>query len=294
MAIADSVYERRSRLATTFSYLQRNPSLLFGGLLFFTLIGAALVAHVVYDTSLSQPLSVMPSQPPSAELPFGSDTQGRDLFASIARGTLLTLGIGLLAGSIGLTFGGALGFIAGFFGGWVDTVVKLFVDVLLTVPALLVLVIIASAVGELPPLGMALVIALLAWRRPARQIRTQVLILREAGFVKTARISGRGPFAIIFKEILPNLLPFLAASFTVAVSAAILASVGLEALGLGSQSVPTLGMTIFWMMNFSALMLGMWWWVLTPIAVLIILFVSLYLITAGLDELANPRLRRRA
>jgi peptide/nickel transport system permease protein len=278
----------------TWGYMRRNPSLLIGSLMFVALIGTAIVAHFVYDVSQYQPLSVMPSQPPSAELPFGSDTQGRDLFASVARGTVLTLGIGLIAGGLGLLIGGTLGFISGYFGGWVDTTIKLVVDVLLTVPALLVLVIVASAVGELPPMGMAFVIALLAWRRPARQIRSQVLVLRNAGFVQTARISGCGPFTIIFKEILPNLLPFLAASFTVAVSAAILASVGLEALGLGSQNAPTLGMTVFWMMNFSALMLGMWWWVLTPIAVLIILFVSLYLITAGLDELANPRLRRRA
>ena len=92
----------------------------------------------------------------------------------------------------------------------------------------------------------------------------------------------------------PNLLPFLVSSFVTAVSAAILASVGLEAMGLGPQNEPTLGMTIFWIMEFSAFLQGLWWWILPPVAILIVLFVGLYLVNAGLDELANPRLRRRA
>ena len=92
--------------------------------------------------------------------------------------------------------------------------------------------------------------------------------------------------------MMPNLLPFLGANLVVAMSQAVLASIGLEALGLGAPSEPTLGQTIYWMMNKSAFMLGMWWWIIEPIAMLIILFVGLFLLTAGLDEIANPRLRR--
>jgi peptide/nickel transport system permease protein len=293
--VAAAPASRRPRSRTVARYLRRNPSLPIGILLILALLAFSILGQLFYDTSLAAPLSVQASQPPSFEHPFGTDTQGRDLFAAIIIGTTLTLRIGLIAGGIGLFVGGVLGFVSAYFGGWVDAVIKLVIDVLLTVPALLVLVIVASAIsGTLDPTGMALVIAVLAWRRPARQIRTQVMVMRQAGFVRTAQISGCGPFTIIFREILPNLLPFLAASFIIAVSAAILASIGLEALGLGSQSVPTLGMTVFWMMQFSAVLLGMWWWVLAPITVLILLFVGLYLITAGLDELANPRLRKRA
>jgi len=277
------------------AYLRRNPSLVVGSAMLAALIAFSLVGQLVYDTSLAQPLSAPASEPPSWEHPFGTDSQGRDLLAAIIVGTFLTVRIGLIAGGLGLLVGGLLGFASAYFGGWVDALVRLAVDVLLTVPALLVLVIVASAVrGEITPTGMALIIALLAWRRPARQIRTQVLVMREAGYVRTAQISGRGPLGIIFGEIMPNLLPFLGASFVIAVSAAILAAIGLEAMGLGPQNDPTLGMTVYWMMKFSALMQGMWWWVFAPVAVLILLFVSLYLINAGLDELANPRLRTRA
>jgi peptide/nickel transport system permease protein len=97
---------------------------------------------------------------------------------------------------------------------------------------------------------------------------------------------------IIFRELLPNLLPYLAASLVGAVSSAILASIGLEALGLGPMDSPTIGMTIYWVIFHSALLLGMWWWFLPPILAIILLFLGLFGLSAGLDEWANPRLRR--
>jgi peptide/nickel transport system permease protein len=97
---------------------------------------------------------------------------------------------------------------------------------------------------------------------------------------------------IIVKEMIPNLLPYLGASFVGAVATAILASIGIEALGLGPMEAPTLGMTIYWVLYYAALLHGMWWWWAPPIIVIIIVFVGLFLISAGLDELANPRVRR--
>jgi peptide/nickel transport system permease protein len=96
---------------------------------------------------------------------------------------------------------------------------------------------------------------------------------------------------IIIRELMPNLLPYLAASFVGAVSAAILASIGLEALGLGPQNDPTLGMTIYWSMFYTSVIRGMWWWWAPPILVIVIIFMGLYMIAAGLDQIANPRLR---
>ena len=128
---------------------------------------------------------------------------------------------------------------------------------------------------------------------PARQIRAQALVLRGAPYVVMARLGGmRGP-EIVLREMLPNLLPFLMASFVLALAQAILASVGLEALGLGAQDEPTLGMTVYWMMSYSAFVRGFWWWIAAPIVALCLVFVALYLVTAGLDEIANPRLKRR-
>jgi peptide/nickel transport system permease protein len=201
----------------------------------------------------------------------------------------------MIAGSLGIIIGSVLGLVAAYVGGWLDQVITRSVDVLLTVPAILFLVMIAAVLQSgLSSFGMALIIAALAWRSPAREIRSQMLVLRSAGYVDMARLSGMGALRIIFLEIAPNLLPFIISSFVVAVSGAILASVGLEAMGLGPQNEPTLGMTIFWIINLSAFLQGLWWWILPPIVILVVLFVGLYLVNAGLDELANPRLRRRA
>jgi peptide/nickel transport system permease protein len=174
-------------------------------------------------------------------------------------------------------------------------VIRLIVDSLLTVPGLLVLIIIADSIkGVISVDLMALVVASLAWTFPTRTIRSQVLSMRERAYVQMAKLSGMSGFEIIVRELIPNLLPYLAASFVGAVSGAVLASIGLEAIGLGPQNEPTLGMTIYWAITFSAMIRGFWWWWLTPIVAIVLLFLGLFLISTGLDEVANPRRRRAA
>jgi peptide/nickel transport system permease protein len=116
--------------------------------------------------------------------------------------------------------------------------------------------------------------------------------MRERPYVHVARLSGEPNLKIIFLELMPNLLPYLAASLVAAVAAAVLASLGLEALGLGAVDSPTIGMTIYWVIFYGALLQGMWWWFLPPIIVIVMLFMGLFGISAGLDEWANPRKRQ--
>jgi peptide/nickel transport system permease protein len=169
------------------------------------------------------------------------------------------------------------------------------VDTLLTVPGLLVLIIIADSIkGVLSINAMALIVASLAWMQPTRTIRSQVLTLRERAYVQVARLNGVSTSNVILRELLPNLLPYIAASFVGAVGSAVLATIGLEALGLGPQDAPDIGMTIYWAITFNALLRGLWWWWLTPIVAVMVLFIGLFLVSSGLDEIANPRLRRAA
>lgn len=275
-------------------YIRRNPSLGVGIALLVGLLLFVVIGHMTVDTLQYRPLSVRPLQPPSAELPFGSDKQGRNLYAVMVLGTPLTLRIGLLAGVIGLTIGTILAFISGYYGGWADAIIRVVVDVGLTIPGLLVLIIIAMRVrGGLTVDQMALVVGLLAWLYPTRTIRSQVLTMRQRGYVQIARLSGLSNPEVIVKEMLPNLLPYLGASLVGSVSAAILASIGLEVLGLGPFEAPTLGMTIYWVNYNAAIINGWWWWWVPPIAVIAILFIGLFNIAVGLDEIANPRVRDR-
>lgn len=278
----------------TISYLRRNPVLVAGLIMFFLLFFLAFIGSLFVNLDDARPISVRPLQPPSWTLPFGSDKQGRNLLAVMVVGTPLTLRIGLIAGFIGIGFGSLIAFVGAYYRGWVDALLRGIVDIFLTIPQLMVLIVIAMVVRHaLTPTEMALIVASLAWLYPARTIRSQVLTIRERSYVQIARLSGSSGLAVIFKEILPNLLPYLAASLVNATSAAVLATIGLEVLGLGMMDEATVGMTIFWVNYNAAVINGWWWWWLPPIVVICILFVSLFLIGVGLDEVANPRIRRK-
>ncbi len=277
------------------AYCRRNPNLVLGAILVLVLLGIGIIGPRFVDVANAAPTSAIPDQPPSSDLPLGSDDQGRDMLAVLVAGVPLTLRVGFIAGTVGVLIGIVLGFVSGYQGGVLDTVIRMVVDTLLTVPGLLVLIIIANSIKGVIDINlMALVVASLAWMHPTRTIRAQVLSFRERAYVQMAKLSGMTGFEIIVRELIPNLLPYLAASFVGAVAGAVLASIGLEALGLGPQNEPTIGMTIYWSIAFNALLRGLWWWWFPPIAAIVVLFTGLFLLSAGLDEIANPRKRRAA
>jgi peptide/nickel transport system permease protein len=274
-------------------YLLRNKTLLFGLILFSLVLLFMVLGRIFWDVADAAPLSARANLKPSWDHPLGTDRQARDILAVMIVGTPKTLYIGLVAGFIGVVVGTTLALIAAYFGGPVDTFIKSVVDIGLTIPALLVLVLIAVSIHSgLTVNQMALIVASLSWLFPTRTIRAQVLSIRERAYIQVARLSGARGRQIIFIEIMPNLLPYIAATFVGAVGAAILASIGLEVIGLGPIEANTLGMTIYWGHYYAALLHGLWWWFLPPIVIIIILFVSLFSIAAGLDEVANPRTRR--
>ncbi|MFN8524534.1 MAG: ABC transporter permease [Chloroflexota bacterium] len=274
-------------------YVRRNPELIIGLVIIVGMILIGMVGPLFVDTRLAQPMRAVPGQPPSARYPLGTDDQGRNLLAVMVAGLPLTLKIGFLAGAVGLSIGTILGLSAGYLGGLTDTIISMIVDIILTVPGLLILITIAASIKTFISVEvLALVVASLAWARPTRTIRSQVLTLRERGYIQVARRSGTSTPEIIIFQLLPNLLPYLAASFVTAVSATILASIGLEVLGLGPQNDPTIGMTIYWAIRYNALLRDMWWWWLPPIIAVVLMFIGLFLISSGMDEIANPRRRR--
>ena len=266
--------------------------LTIGIIIIAAVVFLGLVGPVFVDVNGAKVGSDIADLTPSLEHPLGTDTVGRDLLAVIIVGTPLTLSIGLIAGVIGLGVGTVFGFVGGYYGGYADNLLRGAADVFLTVPGLLILVVIASSTkGAVNVQTEALVVSALAWMWPTRTIRSQVLTMRERGYIQVARFSGTSGARIIFEEMMPNLLPYLAASFVGAVATAILASIGLEALGLGPQNQPTLGMTIYWALYYTTVMRGLVWWWLPPIVMIVLIFVGLFSISAGLDRIMNPRLR---
>jgi peptide/nickel transport system permease protein len=276
-------------------YSRRNPNLAAGLALIVLIVLFGSLGRLFVDVNKARPISAATDLPPSLKHPLGTDDVGRDLLAVMVAAVPRALEVGLLAGSVGIGIGIILGFVAGYLGGVVDNIVRGMVDTLLTVPSLVILVTIAASIRQtLSVEVMALIVASLSWMGPTRTIRSQVLSMRERAYVRMAKLNGLNTIEIIGKELLPNLLPYLGASFVGAVAAGLLASIGLEALGLGPQNDPTIGMTIYWATTFNALIRGMWWWWLPPIIFIALLFIALFLISSGLDELANPQLQRDA
>lgn len=269
----------------------REPLLIAGLVMLTALVLLALIGPWVVDAHLAQVGALRPRQAPSLARLLGTDGQGRDVLTSLILSLPRTLEVGILAGIIGIVVGSILGLLAGYFGGWIDTVVRLTADVMMTIPGIAVLLLVATNVRSMSVEVMAIIVALLSWMTATRTVRAQTLSLREQPYIKVARLNGMGGLAIVLGEVLPNLLPYLAASFVTAVSRAILATIGLEALGLGPQNDLTLGMMIYWAQFYSAILRGLWWWWVPPVVTIALVFISLLLTSAGLDRVVNVRLR---
>ncbi len=282
-----------------------NTKLLTGAAIILAILLLGILGRLFWNTDLaftaSSPLNLPPvgfvnsrGQAGVPEHPLGTENSGRDMLALLILGAPNSFLVGVVAAAIGMGVGILLGFTAGFVGGRLDDFIRLISDVTITIPALMVLIVIQSVLRQIDLTTMALLIAMFAWPSPTRLIRAQVLSMRESGYVRMAKLSGASTFAIMFREIMPNLIPYLFASFIGNATGAILAAVGLESLGLGPQRIPTLGTTIYDAISAAALLRNMWWWWGLPTLLLAFMFVGMLLVNLGLDEVANPRLRRAA
>jgi len=291
---ADQRVEQPGKLTLLLRYLRRNKGLAVGLFILLCLTLFTVVGLLTINPKHAYPLSAALKQPPSLKYPFGTDFFGRNLLAAMVVGMWQTALIGLLAGGIGTLIGVVLGFTSAYFGGWIDTVIRTVCQILTPIPVLLIQVVIAGSLDkrDVTILTMSFIVVLLAWMGPTLVIRAQVLTMKERQFVSVAKLSGMSDFGIIFKEILPNLLPFIAAAFVGQVFAAVFASFYLAVLGLGPLREPLLGNIIWAAQSQGAFFNGWWWWPLEPAFAMILILGSLALVNMGLDELANPRVRR--
>ncbi len=295
--------KRQARRIRRFDNPWLNPKLIWGAALLLAIIAIGLMGRLLWNLDLvftgSTPLKLPPvgfenlrGQAGQWANPIGTDGGGRDMLALIIIGAPNTLFVGLLASLIGMSIGIFLGFSAGFLGGRIDDTIRVSADVMITIPPLLILVVFQSAFGDVTLTMMAILIAGFVWQSPTRLIRAQVLSMKQSGYVQMAQLSGASTSHIMFREMLPNLIPYLFGSFIASVTTSIVTAVGLEVLGLGPQRIPTLGRTIYEAINAGALIQNLWWWWGIPTLLLGVMFIGLLLINLGLDEVSNPRLRK--
>lgn len=286
--------QQPTQLTLLLRYLRRNKSLAIGLTVLLLLVAFTVIGLLAVDPKHAYPLAAPTKRPPSLQYPFGTDFFGRDLLAAMSVGLWQTAVIGVLAGALGTLIGVILGFVSAYFGGWIDNTVRGICQILTPIPVLLIQVVVASTLDkrDVTIFTMALIVVMLAWMWPTLVIRSQVLTMKERQFVSVAKLSGVSDFGIIFKEILPNLLPFIAAAFVGQVFSAVFASFYLAVLGLGPLREPLLGNIIWSAQGQGAFFNGWWWWPIEPAIAMILILGSLALVIMGLDELANPRVRR--
>jgi peptide/nickel transport system permease protein len=285
---------RPGRLRLALRYVRRNKSLAIGLAILLFLILFTAIGFMVIDPKHAYPLSAATKKPPSWKYPLGTDFFGRDLLAAMVVGMWQTAAIGLVAGGIGTVVGVILGFASAYFGGWIDAVIKSICQILTPIPVLLIQIVVAGSLDkrDVTIMMMAFIIVILGWMGTTLVVRAQVLTMKERQFVSVAKLSGVSSLGIIFKEIMPNLLPFIAAAFVVQVFSSVFASFYLAVLGLGPLREPLLGNLIWSAQSQGAFFNGWWWWPIEPAVAMILILGSLALINMGLDELANPRVRR--
>lgn len=194
-----------------------------------TAVAPGILPYDPYQQDLGQSLL-----PPSAEHWFGTDLQGRDIFCRVMVGTQISLSVGLIAVAFSLTIGVILGSIAGYKGGWIDTVIMRIMDMMLAIPSILLAIAIMAALG--PGIEKAVVaIGLVSIPEYARIVRSEILAIKENDYVAAARVIGDSNFKIVFRHVLPNALPSIIVRATLGISSAILDCAALGFLGLGVQ-----------------------------------------------------------
>jgi peptide/nickel transport system permease protein len=230
---------------------------------------------------------------------MGTDDQGRDVFSTILYGMRISLFVGFAAVMLALVIGVTLGLLAGYLGGWTETIIMRIADVQLTFPAILVaMLIFGIAKGITPPENrdqMAIWVLILAiglsdWVQFARVVRGATMVEKSREYVQAARLIGRRPVSIMLRHILPNVLNPVLVIATISLALAIIAEATLSFLGVGAPPTqPSLGTLIRIGQGF--LFSGEWWILLFPAITLLALALSVNLLGDWLRDALNPRLR---
>jgi peptide/nickel transport system permease protein len=204
-------------------------------LLIFVLTAIAAPAIAPYDPRVTPQSETQKNIPPSAAHPFGTDQFSRDVLSRVMYGARVSLGVATLAALLALTLGAAVGSLAGFAGGWSDTICMRFVDAVLSVPRVLLLLVIVASTGPLSVGGIILLLGFTGWAGTSRLVRGEVRALMQRDYVIASRATGSREWRVFFAHILPGVVPQLLVTGTLALAAVIPLEAGLSFLGLGVQ-----------------------------------------------------------
>lgn len=278
-------------LAGLVRLVARRPAGLLG------LVGVTAFVLLAYVGPLVVPLHNAVSIPdvyrtPSLDHPLGTDFEGRDVLNQIVYGGRDILSVAFLAAFFSTVIAVTFGSLAATLGGKVDAFIVSVADIVLTVPHLIVLIVVAAVFRPNSFLVLAVLLASLQWAGLLRQVRAQVLSLKEREYVEAARSLDLGLFHIIFREMLPNMASYIAIHFIFAMTGAVYAQVGLTVLGIVPLSGANWGVMLYLAQTQGALYFSdSFWYILSPILAIVLFQLSLVALASGLEDVFNPRLR---
>jgi peptide/nickel transport system permease protein len=230
--------------------------------------------------------------PPSADHILGTDSNGQDIFWQATFAVRNSLIISLISALVSRVIAILVGMVAGYRGGTIDRVLMFLGDSLLVIPLFLIFVMISMMVREHMSLAvLGLMLAAFGWAWDGRLIRSMVLSLRERDFTKTAMLSGTGTIRLVLKEYIPFTMPLIFSTLINNMSWAIGLEITLALLGLVNLAIPTLGTMLNWAYFSHAILLGRWWWILTPVVLSVFMFIALYWLSVSISEYLDPRTR---
>lgn len=229
---------------------------------------------------------------PSAEFWLGTDSNGQDVFWQATFAVRNSLTIAVVAATVSRIIAVLVGMVAGYKGGRVDRVLMFISDSLLVIPLFLIIVMMAMLVRDhMNLITLGFLLAFFGWAWDARLIRSLILTLRERDFTKTAVLSGTGTIRLVLNEYMPYATPLVFSTLINNMSWAIGLEITLAILGLVKMEIPTLGTMLQWALSYQAVLLGRWWWVLTPVGLSLLLFIALYWLSVSISEYLDPRTR---
>ena len=267
---------------------RRNVNFVVGFLMILSLILVAIFAQQFAPYDYDEPHKQDRLQPPNSTYLFGTDDFGRDMFSKVIYGTRITLWVALLGTSIQLFLGVVIGLLCGYFGGWVDKVLLFITDVTWCVPGTILALAVVTVLGK----GLTnsiIAISLVGWAGYARTVRAKTMSLRTMAFVETGRAFGESSLSLMFRYILPNIVPSLIVLISNNLPGTIMATTTLSFLGLGSQPPsPDWGLAISQGMNYVH---RAQWLSIFPGLALVYTVLGFNILGEGMRDLLDPRLK---
>lgn len=267
---------------------RRNVNFVVGFLMILSLILVAIFAQQIAPYDYDEPHKQNRLQAPNSTYLFGTDDFGRDMFSKVIYGTRITLWVALLGTSIQLFLGVVIGLLCGYFGGWVDKVLLFITDVTWCVPGTILALAVVTVLGK----GLTnsiIAISLVGWASYARTVRAKTMSLRTMAFVETGRAFGESSLSLMFRYILPNIVPSLIVLISNNLPGTIMATTTLSFLGLGSQPPsPDWGLAISQGMNYVH---RAQWLSIFPGLALVYTVLGFNILGEGMRDLLDPRLK---